>query len=81
MEKEKKIKGVLVNFANAKKSKLRIDEAKIDLVAKSLRALPSATKDTIKAHLMQGKLLTEVIDWTDTDFWIDNLVEIVNDKK
>ncbi|MCA0229179.1 MAG: hypothetical protein LCH91_01865 [Bacteroidetes bacterium] len=82
MNKKYKIKRILTELAISKRLTSRLTESKIDSLSESLSNLDFATKSSVKSQISFGDIiLRESIDFSDTDHWIDMIVDIINDKK
>jgi hypothetical protein len=79
MNKELEIKKLLTALAAGKQLTTRLTESKIDSLAKSLSELSFTTRDSVKAKISIGDIiLKESIDFSDTNYWIDRIVDIIN---
>ena len=81
MNKKNEIKQVLLALAAAKGLSSRLTESKIDSIAESLSNFSSATRNTVKTQIIGSDyIIKESVDFSDTDFWIDRIVDIINSK-
>lgn len=81
MSKQLEIKKILTSLAASKELTTRLTESKINNLAESLSELSSATREIVKSTITIGDIiLKESIDFSDTNYWIDRIVDIINNK-
>ncbi len=88
MNKKNEIKKIL-NLIVLTKG-LNISESKIDSIAEKLNNISTATRNNVKSEIGFGDkisdgnygdiIIKESIDFSDTDRWIDVIVDIINKK-
>jgi hypothetical protein len=79
MSKQLEIKEVLSQLAASKHIQFLLTETRINEIATLLSSLPYATRDIVKSKIIAGRIeFKEAIDFSDTNYWIDRIVEIIN---
>lgn len=79
MSKQSEIKQVLSTLSAIKG--LNLTESKIESLASSLSNLSSATRPSVLSIILQDPyMIKESVDFSDTNYWIDRIVDIINNK-
>lgn len=80
MNKQTRIKSILLSLATSKGLTSILTESKIESLAESLSNLSFATRETVKSKISFGDIIIkESIDFSDTNQWIDMIVDIINE--
>ncbi|MCD6067897.1 MAG: hypothetical protein K0S33_2723 [Bacteroidetes bacterium] len=80
MNKKDEIK-VVVHLLLEKKKITSLSTAKIDSIVDTLSVLSAPTRDEIRTKISSGDyLIKESIDFSDTDYLIDMIADIINKK-
>lgn len=79
MSKQSEIKQILSTLSTVKG--LNLTESKIESLASSLSNLSSATRPSVLSIIRQDPyIIKESVDFSDTNYWIDRIVDIINNK-
>lgn len=79
MSKQSEIKQILTTLATNKG--LRLNESKIESLATTLSNLSSATEPLVLSIISKDSIIIkESVDFTDTNYWINRIVDIINSK-
>ena len=79
MSKQSEIKQILSTLSTVKG--LNLTESKIESFASSLSNLSSATRPSVLSIIRQDPyIIKESVDFSDTNYWIDRIVDIINNK-
>lgn len=81
MDKQLEIRILLTALATTKGLGSRLTFVKIEQIALELSLLNSTNRQTVKSIISYDDvIIKESIDWSDTDYWIDRIVDIINTK-